>query len=180
MPWAQGPGLAFRRSRQAPRVETSAATWSSMSMKWVRSFCRTKGRHDMEAVQARLALGMPAACSNPSCATRNNRGSFRVFLFVIAALGALNPARPAYMLIAPRWCPARCIYCSACTSPRLARPIRQDPSRCFAVLRQRLARPTLDSSLCFVCFGDRRPFYAAAGPPDPRVTPPRVLHSKEL
>jgi hypothetical protein len=61
-----GGGLALRRSQQAPRMETSASTWSSM--KWVRSFW-TKGRHlsDLESVQTRLARGMPETCSNPSC-----------------------------------------------------------------------------------------------------------------
>ena len=102
---------------------------------------------------------------------RKNGGSLRFFqLDIIAPPGALNLARPVYMLIAPLWGLARCIYCSARTWPRLARPIRPD----FAALRQRLARPTLDSSRCFVCF-EHKHLYAAAGPPDPRATPPRVF-----
>ena len=72
-----GGGFAFRRSQQAPRMETSTSTWSSM--KRVRSFW-TKGLHlsDLESVQT----PEPAACSNPSCATRestNNSRGFRIF-----------------------------------------------------------------------------------------------------
>ena len=98
-------------------METSASTWSSMSMKWVRSFCWTKGLHDLEAVQARLALGMPAACSNPSCVNKEKWGSFRFFqLVIIAPLGALNPARPVYMLIVPLWGLVR-LFCSHVAAP---------------------------------------------------------------
>ena len=62
---------------QHARVEASISTWSSM--KWVRSFW-TKGRHlsDLESAQT----PEPAACSNPSCATRkatNNSRGFRIF-----------------------------------------------------------------------------------------------------
>ena len=47
------------------RMETSTSTWSSM--KWVRSFWTT-GRHlsDLDSGKTRLALGMPATCSNPA------------------------------------------------------------------------------------------------------------------
>ena len=45
------------------------------SMKWVRSFCWAKGRRGLEAVQARLALGMPAACGNPFCVNEENAGA---------------------------------------------------------------------------------------------------------
>ena len=60
-------GLASRRrSQQAARMETRASTWSSV--KGARPFSTT-GRHlsDLDSGQARLALGMPAACSNASC-----------------------------------------------------------------------------------------------------------------
>ena len=43
--------------------------------------------------------GRPAPCSNPSCATRKSTNNLRIFqLVIIAALGALSPARPFYRL----------------------------------------------------------------------------------
>ena len=86
-------------------METSASTWPSM--KWLRSFW-TKGRRlsDLEFVHTKLALVMPAVRSNPSCAkeeVNKQLTELTFFQLVIAALGALNPARPFYMLRVPLW-----------------------------------------------------------------------------
>ena len=67
-------------------------------------------------------------------------GEFQIFqLVIIAALGALNPARPVYMLVAPLLGPGAIVL--------LARGRAWRARSAQIVLRQRLARRTLDSSL---------------------------------
>ena len=76
-------GLAFGRSQQAPRMEAPPRHLGHKA-----GICLTYP-----------SKGAPTACSNPSCATRKSTRNLRVFqLVIIAALGALNPARPFYML----------------------------------------------------------------------------------
>ena len=92
--------LALRRSPQAPRMETSASTWSSK--KWARSF-GAQGRHlsDLESAQTRLAGCPRRAAIHPAQrgSQQATHGSLRFFQLLIAALGTLNSARPFYICL---------------------------------------------------------------------------------
>ena len=92
-----------------------------------------------DPVRTRLALGTPAACRNPSCATGKSTNNLRIFqLVIITALGALNPARPFYMLVVR--CGVRFVACvglrlvSSCLCLRVAAPGAPDPPTFLIVL----------------------------------------------